>query len=310
MTNSEKNTSNSENIGFINTQPIQEVPSLHFEARYAFIAAQSNHSTTFLSDTYFNIIVKDECQTISYQIDNTQYFLNGGENILHFAKKNTFLRIDSLSDHNQLLLICMPIAQLKAYEEQVASAPSLYKNGMMTKSDHRISLLVNNIFNCQTHSALQKLKLSALFLELLVLQLEMQSLKNSDSLDQNTLYEKIRKAREIIDNDISKTYSISELAKEVGTNEQYLKKYFKLYFNKTIQNYTTDRKMTYAKDLILAGNHRIVDVARLTGYKHATHFTTAFKKHFGFIPNSLKYVFFIFLKSYLTIAESSIENMI
>ena len=54
-------------------------------------------------------------------------------------------------------------------------------------------------------------------------------------------------------------------------------------------NYAIEKKMAYAKELILTGNYLVSDVARMTGYKHATHFTTAFKKHFGFIPNSLRY---------------------
>lgn len=58
-------------------------------------------------------------------------------------------------------------------------------------------------------------------------------------------------------------------------------------------NYITEKKMEHAKELILTGNHRVSDVARMTGYKHSTHFTTAFKKHFGFIPNSLKYSFLL-----------------
>lgn len=92
----------------------------------------------------------------------------------------------------------------------------------------------------------------------------------------------------IIEYDLSKNYTISELAKEVGTNEQYIKKYFKQYFGKTVMNYATNIKMEHAKKLILTGEYRIADVARMIGYKHPSHFTTAFKKYFGFTPNSLR----------------------
>ncbi|VTP86630.1 hypothetical protein [Sphingobacterium daejeonense] len=30
------------------------------------------------------------------------------------------------------------------------------------------------------------------------------------------------------------------------------------------------------------GKYRVSDVARMTGYKHSTHFTTAFKKYFWY----------------------------
>ena len=34
--------------------------------------------------------------------------------------------------------------------------------------------------------------------------------------------------------------------------------------------------------------HRITEIAEAVGYKHATHFTNAFKKFFGYLPQSLK----------------------
>lgn len=92
---------------------------------------------------------------------------------------------------------------------------------------------------------------------------------------------------------MAKNYTIHELAKAVGTNEQYLKKYFKQYIGKTVQTYMKEIKMEHAKNLIMTGEHRISDVARMTGYKHSTHFTTAFKKFFGFIPNASRYIFLL-----------------
>ncbi|MGH2622399.1 MAG: helix-turn-helix domain-containing protein, partial [Sphingobacterium sp.] len=102
-------------------------------------------------------------------------------------------------------------------------------------------------------------------------------------------YEKIQLVKNLIDADFSQNHTIAELAKKAGTNEQYLKKYFKLCFGKTVMNYITQIKMEQAKKLILERNYRIADIAIMIGYKHATHFTNAFKKHFGIIPNSLRY---------------------
>ena len=110
---------------------------------------------------------------------------------------------------------------------------------------------------------------------------------------QKSHYDKIMLAKKIIDTDLSRNYTIHELAKTVGTNEQYLKKYFKQYFGKTVMSYITEAKMEHAKNLIMTGEYRVSDVARMTGYKHSTHFSSAFKKFFGFIPNSLRYTFLL-----------------
>jgi len=46
--------------------------------------------------------------------------------------------------------------------------------------------------------------------------------------------------------------------------------------------------MEYAKSLLVENDLSIAEIADKTGYKHATHFTTAFKKYFGFLPNKIK----------------------
>jgi AraC-like DNA-binding protein len=147
----------------------------------------------------------------------------------------------------------------------------------------------------QKPTLLNELKIQSNLIEIIAHQIDGLLVENENQkvIAIKSHYDKIMLAKKMIDSDLSKNFTISELAKQVGTNEQYLKKYFKGYFGKTVLNYITDRKMTYAKELIVSGNYRVADVARMTGYKHSTHFTTAFKKYFGFIPNSLRYTYML-----------------
>ena len=46
--------------------------------------------------------------------------------------------------------------------------------------------------------------------------------------------------------------------------------------------------MEKAKKMLLTGEYRITEISEVVGYKHATHFTNAFKKFFGYLPQSLK----------------------
>jgi len=41
----------------------------------------------------------------------------------------------------------------------------------------------------------------------------------------------------------------------------------------------------------LKGNKKIAEVAKMMGYKRASHFTQAFKKYFGYLPNSIRMFF-------------------
>ncbi|COY90275.1 DNA-binding domain-containing protein%2C AraC-type [Mycobacterium tuberculosis] len=134
-----------------------------------------------------------------------------------------------------------------------------------------------------------------MLLEVIIHQVESLYVENDNKeiISNKNHYEKIQMAKKLIDEDLSQNHTITELAKAVGTNEQYLKKHFKQYYGKTIMSYITEMKMEHAKKLILMGKYRVSDVARMTGYKHSTHFTTAFKKYFGIIPNSLRYTFLV-----------------
>src|SRR5690606_15195941 len=132
----------------------------------------------------------------------------------------------------------------------------------------------------ETNDISKNIRIQSHLLELIAFQLEWSNSSGEKPL-QNNILDKIIQAQLLIESDLSRTYTISELAKAVGTNEQYLKTYFKQHIGKTIMNYALEVKMLYAKELILRDDCRISDVAQLTGYKHATHFSMTFKKFFG-----------------------------
>jgi AraC-like DNA-binding protein len=110
--------------------------------------------------------------------------------------------------------------------------------------------------------------------------------------------QKVERAKKLIDDNISNTYTIIELSKMIGTNEQYLKQYFKQQYGMTIRTYILKNKMNHAKELLINGNDKVAVIATKIGYKHATHFTTAFKKYFGFLPNSIRFNWLAYLSPY------------
>jgi AraC-like DNA-binding protein len=113
---------------------------------------------------------------------------------------------------------------------------------------------------------------------------------------------KMHMAREIIASNLARPCSIIDLAQQVGTNDCYLKKNFKQVFGTTIYGYLQKERMEKSKDLILAGNKKIAEVARIAGYKHASHFTTAFKKYFGYSPNKIRLGFLSFFYDFASLS--------
>lgn len=92
-------------------------------------------------------------------------------------------------------------------------------------------------------------------------------------------------ARAIIADNLDNPPSIKELARLVGTNECYLKNNFKAVFGNTVYGYAKQARMEKAHKLLTTQSRKVSEVAQLVGYRHASHFTAAFKQYFGYTPN-------------------------
>jgi len=102
------------------------------------------------------------------------------------------------------------------------------------------------------------------------------------------VFHKMTEAREILIRDGAERLSLKALALRVGTNEFNLKRDFKAVFGNTVYGYLNQHKMEQARSLLMENDLSISEIAGVVGYKHATHFTSAFKKYFGYLPNKLK----------------------
>jgi AraC-like DNA-binding protein len=96
--------------------------------------------------------------------------------------------------------------------------------------------------------------------------------------------ELIIEARNRLLADLIKPPTIKELAQITGTNENKLKKGFRLLYNTSINKLLQNERLSKAKLLIAEETYPIKEIARMVGYKHSGHFTAKFKKKFGVLP--------------------------
>lgn len=296
MTQSEKKAKQSEIINESLSIPKDNLLELGTFMYFTVLKGRQRFSFTTPIEGYLNILLCDSSSNCTFSIQSENYLIPSGENILKPVNKASYLEFKSMSSENKVLLMLIPSDRLPAFHVKYMADKNRFQHGLLTKADTRINLSLQQILTLyEEDSYLNQLKIQSVLLEILVHQVEGLYAENESKeiIVNKDHYDKIQLVKKLIDEDLSKNHSISELAKAVGTNEQYLKKYFKQHFGKTVMNYITESKMEHAKKLILMGKYRVSDVARMTGYKHSTHFTTAFKKYFGIIPNSLRYTFLI-----------------
>lgn len=160
--------------------------------------------------------------------------------------------------------------------------------------------IIHKIKGCNKKGVFKKYYLENKIEELLLLQLE--AISKQQNLEQQITQEdfvKIKLAQKIILENLHSKITIPQLAKRVGTNECKLKKQFKLIFENTILGYSTEYKMQKAKCKMQNEGVTIKELADELGFKTQNHFSTVFKRFYGFAPsellknkNSLFYIFY------------------
>ncbi len=234
----------------------------------------------------------------SYAIQNKKKTISIGaaEHNIVFIPKNQELIFTYTANSLELVNVYFEKSFLLKYISENHALTSKINSRFLTAVGNnnlpvspKIHSVIQDIINCGFDGHLKKLYTQAKIIELLTLQLAQfeEDKKESVILKQSDI-DKMMIVKDLITGNYKESFSLSYLSRIAGTNEQYLKKNFKILFGSTVFNYIQACKMEKAKELLLQGEYKIADVAELTGYKHATHFTSAFKKFFGYLPQKLK----------------------
>jgi AraC-like DNA-binding protein len=93
--------------------------------------------------------------------------------------------------------------------------------------------------------------------------------------------------RSYLDAHFLEEHTLKSLCQQFGVNEFKLKSGFKHAFHTTVFDYLWNKKMEHAHSLLAERQMRILEVANLVGYQYTNHFSTAFKKKFGYSPSVL-----------------------
>jgi AraC-like DNA-binding protein len=155
--------------------------------------------------------------------------------------------------------------------------------------------ILYDMLHCPLEGRYKELYIKSKIGELLALELEaygqQAKVKDTDGSKipkpKQSDIERMHQAKDIILSNLQKPCSLIDLAHQVGTNDTYLKRYFKEVFGTTVYGFLQDAKMDMAKKKLMEG-HNVSETAFIMGYKHAGHFTRAFKKYFGFSPNQVR----------------------
>ena len=175
------------------------------------------------------------------------------------------------------------VAELIHFLDEENKDKKYYLDKPLTPSE---ILVLNQLFNDQNSNSLSSLYVKGKVYELLSLYFN-RSQENDQAcpfLDDEDNVEKIKKAKQIIIENISEPPTLQELADTIGLTLSKLKEGFKHIYGESVFNFLLDYKLEYARKMLLSKKHNVSEISLLIGYSTPSHFISAFKKKYGTTP--------------------------
>ena len=96
------------------------------------------------------------------------------------------------------------------------------------------------------------------------------------------------RARQLLDGDPSRPWTLDDLAGEVGASKSYLSRSFRSYTGQTVLGYLTGRRIQRAMLLLQTTERKVLDIALECGFGDLSHFNRTFRRHVGTTPTGYR----------------------
>ena len=93
-----------------------------------------------------------------------------------------------------------------------------------------------------------------------------------------------RETKELLCKDLSRNYTMAELAQQFAVSESSLKSYFRGVYGKSVTVYLHDLRMETGAVLLECSNATVAEIATRMGYVRQSKFAEAFKNRYGVTP--------------------------
>lgn len=98
----------------------------------------------------------------------------------------------------------------------------------------------------------------------------------------------IQLAARIMEERMESPPSLIQLSRQVGINDNKLKRNFKIVFGETVYGFLSNKRMIKAGELLANGDLSVQEVAHRVGFKHVGHFSKKFKEQYMCSPKQYR----------------------
>lgn len=281
------------------------------------IAEGSYRALPFDEDGYILTMVNasNAIQKVTREIDRSfiqihfglkgggKFIFNEGRYALDIAESSSLLLYNTETDlpmhlelrpHSQMVSLIMTIRSFHAlFSTEAGYIPFLSEENKDRKYYAQdpispgVTIILNQIMNYNLHPSVTPLYLRGKVYELIALLFnrnEETSLEQCPYLVDEDHLKRIRRAKEIIIENMAEPPGLKPLAEEVGLPLKKLKEGFKQVYGDSVYSFLFDYKMEYARKMLESQRFNVNEVGLKVGYSTASHFIAAFRKKFGTTP--------------------------
>ncbi|MRS90569.1 helix-turn-helix domain-containing protein [Enterobacteriaceae bacterium RIT714] len=100
-------------------------------------------------------------------------------------------------------------------------------------------------------------------------------------------YARLEQIRRLLEHSPEKEYTLAQLAGQAAMSQSSLRSKFRQAYGCTVFDYLRDCRLALARRYLLEG-HSVQQAAWMSGYQHATNFSTAFRRRYGLSPGDVR----------------------
>jgi len=223
------------------------------------------------------------------KLNKGQYLLSGtdrSESSFYFQKQDSHQILESSFSTAMLQNYFNAFPSLKNYIDNSAHVPGDIRSPQFISAETK--KIIHDILNCPYDKHLIKLyfenKVNDLLFEILWQSFDASHISSGSQRQTEAVFQ----AKNIILEDITKHYSIKELAAKVSLSEVNLKAGFKQVFGTGLFEYLIQARMEKAYHLVTQTDIPIKNIAKETGFHYVANFITAFGKRYGKPPTDFR----------------------
>ncbi len=148
---------------------------------------------------------------------------------------------------------------------------------------------LQQILHCPYHGMTRRLYLESRIMALIAFQLEGLSPDINQGKDAGILHptdrRRIEQARQMLVSDLENPPDLKALTSRVGMSHTKLNRCFRQLYGMTVFAFLRNERLARARQMIENDGFNVTETALAVGYESISHFSQAYKKHFGVSPS-------------------------